>query len=73
MPDRSAPEIEITPEMIEAGALELKAFSKDYFSFEDGVIAIYRSMREIRNFQVSSRDIDNDAARFSESVCAHLE
>ena len=34
----------ITPRMIEAGALQLKAFDGKFSSFEDGALNIYRAM-----------------------------
>jgi hypothetical protein len=37
-------EIEITPEMIEAGRLALLSFDKDYESFDDGARRIFLSM-----------------------------
>lgn len=40
----TVPEIEITPEMIEAGTLELAGFNQDFESDEDAVCRIYRAM-----------------------------
>jgi hypothetical protein len=37
-------EVEITPRMIEAGALELMEFDSEVSSFEDGALNIYRVM-----------------------------
>jgi hypothetical protein len=52
MPDRAAPggkvlankEIEITPEMVEAGAYELASYNTDFESVEDAVVRIYEAM-----------------------------
>jgi hypothetical protein len=53
MPDRAAPagkapatetEIEVTPEMIEAGLSELLTFSRARDVYEDKVCEIYRAM-----------------------------
>jgi hypothetical protein len=49
--DRPAPadgEIEITPEMIEAGAAALAECSSDYYDPEDVAAAIYRAMETVR-------------------------
>lgn len=37
-------DIEITPEMIEAGAVELSRFNSDFECLEDAVARIYRAM-----------------------------
>ena len=42
--DRDTDEIEITLEMIAAGAAELAAFNPDYQSLEDGAERILREM-----------------------------
>ena len=48
MPDRAAPEpeseIEVTPEMIEAGLGELMQFSRNADVYEDRVRSIYEAM-----------------------------
>jgi hypothetical protein len=48
MPDRAAPEtepeIEVTPEMIEAGLGELMQFSREGDVYEDRVRSIYEAM-----------------------------
>ncbi len=41
---QSEEEVEVTPEMIEAGALELSRFNPDYQSLEDAAERIYREM-----------------------------
>lgn len=43
-PAKDESEIEVTPEMIEAGALELARYHPDYESLEDGVCRIYKAM-----------------------------
>lgn len=42
------PEIEITPEMIEAGALEVARGNPDYFSDEEIAVKVYRAMEKAR-------------------------
>jgi hypothetical protein len=37
-------EIEVTPEMIEAGACELAGFHPDFESYEDAAVSIYKRM-----------------------------
>ena len=44
-PDSPLPEIEITPEMIQAGVRELSECHSDFFDPEDVVESVYRSMR----------------------------
>ena len=47
LPDRPTPtkdEIEVTPEMIEAGALALSEYTSVFDTLEDGAEKIYRSM-----------------------------
>jgi hypothetical protein len=46
--ENSTDEIEITPEMIEAGIGELVAWNLDFHSEEDGVIRIYTAMTKAR-------------------------
>ena len=51
MDDRPAldeSEIEVTPEMIEAGADALAAFNEKFSSLEDGAWYIYRAMMSAR-------------------------
>jgi hypothetical protein len=47
-------EIEITPEMIEAGEQELMSFDRRFEAEEDLVIRIYRSMESARYLPKSS-------------------
>lgn len=45
----STDEIEITPEMVEAGKIALAAYSPYFHLEEEGVIAIYMAMASARN------------------------
>ena len=47
MADTRSPEIEITPEMIEAGERELLSFSRKFEDDADAVIRIYQAMRPL--------------------------
>ena len=42
--DRPAHEIEVTPEMVEAGATVLSGFHPDYGSYEEGAVEIFGVM-----------------------------
>ena len=44
MEDRKVDEIEITPEMIEAGALALSEYDKELESLSEGAARIFRTM-----------------------------
>lgn len=47
-PALEVPEIEITPEMIEAGVAELMLFNLDYQSWEDGAERVFEAMMAAR-------------------------
>jgi hypothetical protein len=42
--DNSTDEIEVTAEMIEAGARELMKFNPDYEGYRDGALTIFEAM-----------------------------
>jgi hypothetical protein len=50
--DKLTPEIEITPEMIEAGAKELSSCPSAYFEPEGVAEAVYRAMRALERPEV---------------------
>ena len=52
-------EIEITPEMIAAGAAALMAFDRRFDSLEEAVESIYRKM-ELKKRAASGRDTARD-------------
>lgn len=48
MADRPAPEIEVTPEMIEAGAVAFCSFDSRFELEEDAAVRVYEAMESVR-------------------------